>query len=193
MCPQSVFTRECILALVAFVWFFSTVRFQMCPQNVCPRGAIVALVHFQFNLRAHLKTHGGEKSNKCHQCNYGSSWADVLRTHLKTHSGEKSNNHCILWPLINHMVWHNGIFLNFLEHLKIHGSIWDFTGASVILLERLRASVGFRNFDGASEIFRSVCGISGTKKMPPWKNAPFSLHIQDRGEQDAFKDSFKGI
>ena len=109
MCPQSVFTRECILALVAFVWFFSTVRFQMCPQNVCPRGAIVALVHFQFNLR----------------------------THLKTHSGEKSNNHCILWPLINHMVWHNGIFLNFLEHLKIHGSIWDFTGASEILLERL--------------------------------------------------------
>ena len=126
-------------------------------------------------------SHGGEKSNKCHQCNYGSSWADVLRTYLKTHSGEKSN--CILWPLINHMVWQNGIFLNFLEHLKIHGSIWDFTGASVILLQRLRASVGFRNFDGASEIFRSVCGIYGTKKMPPWKNAPFSLHIQDRGVQ----------
>ena len=153
MCPQNVCPRGAIVALVAFVWLFSTMRFQMCPQ--------IEL--------------------KMHQCNYGSSWADVLRTHLKTHSGEKSN--CILWPLINHMVWQNGIFLNVLEHLKIHGSIWDFTGASVILLERLRASVGFRNFDGASEIFRSVCGIYGTKKMPPWKNAPFSLHIQDRGAQ----------
>ena len=39
---------------------------------------------------------GGEKSNKCNQCDYASSRADSLRTHLKTHSGEKSNkcNQC---------------------------------------------------------------------------------------------------
>ena len=36
------------------------------------------------DLRRHLKTHSGEKSNKCSQCNYASS-------HFKTHSGEKSN------------------------------------------------------------------------------------------------------
>ena len=44
------------------------------------------------NLRAHLKTHGGEKSNKCNQCNF----ASTLRDHMKIHSGEKPNkcNQC---------------------------------------------------------------------------------------------------
>ena len=43
------------------------------------------------SLRRHLKTHSGEKLNKCNQCDYASSWAGALGTHLKTHSGEKSN------------------------------------------------------------------------------------------------------
>ena len=30
-----------------------------------------------------------ERSNKCSQCDYASSYAHDLRTHLKTHSGEK--------------------------------------------------------------------------------------------------------
>ena len=34
----------------------------------------------------------GGKPNKCKQCNYASFWAGDLRKHLKTHSGEKSNN-----------------------------------------------------------------------------------------------------
>ena len=46
---------------------------------------------YKSNLRAHVKTHGGEKSNKCSMCDYASSRAGNLRTHLKTHSGEKSN------------------------------------------------------------------------------------------------------
>merc|ERR1712243_308799 len=41
-----------------------------------------------------LKLHSGEKSNKCNQCDYASSFASDLRTHLKRHSGEKSNK-CI--------------------------------------------------------------------------------------------------
>ena len=47
-------------------------------------------------LRTHLKIHRGEKSRKCSQCDFASSYASVLRTHLKTHSGEKSNkcNQC---------------------------------------------------------------------------------------------------
>ena len=44
----------------------------------------------------HLKTHSGEKSTKCSQCNCASSWAGNLRKHLKMHSGEKSSrcNQC---------------------------------------------------------------------------------------------------
>ena len=42
------------------------------------------------NLRIHLKTHSGEKSNKCNQCNFASTWPADLRIHFKSHSGEKS-------------------------------------------------------------------------------------------------------
>ena len=42
----------------------------------------------------------GEKLNKCNQCDYASSRADVLRTLLKAHNGEKSNkcNQCDFAP-----------------------------------------------------------------------------------------------
>ena len=39
----------------------------------------------------HMKTHSGEKLNKCNKCDFTSSLAGNLRRHLKTHSGEKSN------------------------------------------------------------------------------------------------------
>ena len=42
-------------------------------------------------LKTHLKTHSGEKTNKCNQCDYASSNASALKTHLKTHNGEKPN------------------------------------------------------------------------------------------------------
>ena len=42
------------------------------------------------NLRRHLKTHSGEKPNKCNLCDYASSQKSHLRTHLKTHGGEKT-------------------------------------------------------------------------------------------------------
>ena len=47
-------------------------------------------------LRKHLKIHSGTKSNKCNQCDFASLYAGHLRTHLKTHSGEKPNkcNQC---------------------------------------------------------------------------------------------------
>ena len=48
------------------------------------------------SLRKHLKTHSGEKTHKCYQCDYASSQAGNLRTHLTNHSGEKPNkcNQC---------------------------------------------------------------------------------------------------
>ena len=38
------------------------------------------------DLRAHLETQCGEKSNKCNQCAYTSFKTGNLRTHLKTHT-----------------------------------------------------------------------------------------------------------
>ena len=48
------------------------------------------------HLKNNLTQQSGEKSNKCYQCDYASSWAAALATHLKTHSGEKPNkcNQC---------------------------------------------------------------------------------------------------
>ena len=42
-------------------------------------------------FKTHLKIHSGEKSNKCSLCNFASSHARSLSTYLKIHSGEKSN------------------------------------------------------------------------------------------------------
>ena len=71
------------------------------------------------NLRVHLKTHSGEKSNKCNQCDYASSDASNLRVHLKTHIGEKSNkcNQCDFASseegnLRRHLKTHSGVKSN---------------------------------------------------------------------------------
>ena len=65
------------------------------------------------NLRRHLKTHSGEKSNKCNQCDYASSRADSLRTHLKMHSGEKANK-------CNQCDYASSHASNLMQHLKTH-------------------------------------------------------------------------
>ena len=46
MCPQIACLRGRVITLVAFVWLFSAVRFQMCPQMACLRGCIITLVAF---------------------------------------------------------------------------------------------------------------------------------------------------
>ena len=48
------------------------------------------------SLSIHLKMHSGEKSNKFNLCDYASSWAGDLKKHMKMHSGEKTNkcNQC---------------------------------------------------------------------------------------------------
>ena len=61
MPPQIAFLRGCIATLVAFVWLFSTVCFQMGPQMACPAGCIVTQIAFvwlfssvQFQMRLHM-------------------------------------------------------------------------------------------------------------------------------------------
>ena len=44
MCPQSAWIIACIFALVAFVWLFSVVHFKMLLQIACMIGCIITLV-----------------------------------------------------------------------------------------------------------------------------------------------------
>ena len=48
------------------------------------------------NLSRYLKTHSGEKSNKCNQCDFACTDRSSLWRHFKTHRGEKLNkcNQC---------------------------------------------------------------------------------------------------
>ena len=64
-------------------------------------------------LWTHLKTHSGEKSSKCNQCDYASSRAGDLRAHLKTHNREKSNK-------CNHCDYASSQADSLKKHLKIH-------------------------------------------------------------------------
>ena len=47
MPPQIACLRRCIVTLVTFVWFFATVCCQMCFQMALPRGSIFTLVAFE--------------------------------------------------------------------------------------------------------------------------------------------------
>ena len=57
-----------------------------------------------------------KKSNKCNQCDFASSRADVLRTHLKTHSGEigEKSNKCNLCDYASSQA------SSLMRHLKTH-------------------------------------------------------------------------
>ena len=46
MSPQTTWIRGCIVTLAAFVWLFFTVYIQMSPQTVCPRRCKVTLIAF---------------------------------------------------------------------------------------------------------------------------------------------------
>ena len=76
-------------------------RCNSCKENTKAQWSTLEKFHFKapistFSLATPSTSHSGEKSNKCNQCDFVSSYASALRTHLKTHSGEKSNkcNQC---------------------------------------------------------------------------------------------------
>ena len=44
--PQIACLRGCIITMVAFVWLYSTMNFQVSPQIACLRGCVITLVAF---------------------------------------------------------------------------------------------------------------------------------------------------
>ena len=74
------------------------------------------------DLRRHLKTHIGEKSNKCNQCDYASSEARKLRTHFKTHRGETKDLGCPAAALedCNQSNFLNYLFVSSIFCISIH-------------------------------------------------------------------------
>ena len=65
--------------------------------NKTKRGKKIGKISVALNPNIAMRgINCGEKSNKCNQREYSSSYANALRAHLKTHSGEKLNkcNQC---------------------------------------------------------------------------------------------------
>ena len=78
----------------------SNIQCNSCKKKTKTAFSNVSKVHYGLDISESEITlpssHSGEKSNKCNQCDFASSYASALRTHLKTHSGEKSEkcNQC---------------------------------------------------------------------------------------------------
>ena len=69
-------------------------------------AAIVTVSSYASALNRHWKTHTGERPNKCNQCDYATSCADVLKTHLKTHSGKSQTNATnVTMPILGQAIW----------------------------------------------------------------------------------------
>ena len=91
----------------------SNIQCNSCKEKTKTAFSNVSKVHYGLDISeseitlANLpSSHSGEKSNKCNQCDFASSYASALRTHLKTHSGEKSMImiQCLSPPIGNHAI-----------------------------------------------------------------------------------------
>ena len=66
------------------------------------------------DLKTHLKTHGGEKTNKCNQCGYATAYISALKTHLKAqwrcNASNVTLNHATqpFWGGIQDHTWKRG-------------------------------------------------------------------------------------
>ena len=100
-----------VLRSLPLIWFSVVMDQNLENYDLNPK-----VVNDESHLRANLKTHYREKSNKCYQCDFASSYASALRAHLKTHSGEKPNK-C---NLCDYTCSQSG---NLGRHLKTHSGI----------------------------------------------------------------------
>ena len=62
-----------------------------------------------------MKTHKGEKSHKCDQCDYACYQSGNLKKHMKTHNGEKSHKCARCDFACNQAGWGKGTVAKYLE------------------------------------------------------------------------------
>ena len=76
------------ITLVLTIWLNNSLAKKDWTWNRCCSCEVLSWILLQDFLywNTHLKTHSGEKPNKCNQINYASSLAGNFRRHLKTHS-----------------------------------------------------------------------------------------------------------
>ena len=98
------FVKTCILCE-------NNSRCNSCKEKTIKQISNISKYHFgapisEVTLAIPTASHSGEKSNKCNQCDFASSYASALRTHFKTHSGgcrrfEEAEN--TLWRKVKQM------------------------------------------------------------------------------------------
>ena len=111
------FVKTCILCE-------NNSRCNSCKEKTIKQISNISKYHFgapisEVTLAIPTASHSGEKSNKCNQCDFASSYASALRTHLKTHSGEKSNK-------CNQCDYAASLASNLRRHLKTHTALWRY-------------------------------------------------------------------
>ena len=91
MFPQIAFIRGCIVTLVAFVWLFSPVRLLKSPPREVATQA----------LKVHNIT--GEKPHQRKQCHFSSIQAKSLKKHKRIHSWKPTKLN--IWQYVKLSSW----------------------------------------------------------------------------------------
>ena len=142
MCLHSAFLWGCIITMVAFVWLFSAMCFQMFPQIACPggcilhclRGWIVTLAGFvcfflhcgflnvsSNHLHKRMQSHSGYICLTFLHCVFSSGSANCLHKGMHNHTG------CICLTF-RHCVFSNVASKNLQKYAKSHWlHLFDFS------------------------------------------------------------------
>ena len=93
MYPQNVYTRSCIITLIAFVWFFSTVCLQMSPYMWGCKVTLVATIWLLSSGRFQMCPQIACQRIGIYICPFPACVLNVYSKHL--HKKIQSHNGCI--------------------------------------------------------------------------------------------------